>query len=121
MRFIRYFFVGGTAAIVDIGLFSLFSGYLGWPWAPVSISTFILATLINYYLSIQFVFVSGIRHKRVVEILGVFIVSGLALLVNQSVLYVAIEFFGWHLVFSKIIATSVVLFWNYFGRSKFVF
>jgi putative flippase GtrA len=121
MRIVKYFFVGGAAAVVDIGLFSIFASYLSWPWVPVSITTFILATLTNYFLSIQFVFESGTRHKKYVEVFGVFIVSGLALLVNQIVLYLAIEILGWHLIFSKIVATSVVFFWNYYGRSKFVF
>lgn len=121
MRIVKYFFVGGAAAVVDIGLFSIFASYLGWPWIPVSIITFILATLTNYFLSIQFVFESGARHKQHVEVLGVFIVSTLALVVNQLVLYFAIEIFGLHLIFSKIIATGVVFFWNYYGRSKFIF
>jgi len=121
MRIIKYFFVGGTAALVDIGLFSLLAVYLGWPWIPVSIVTFLLATLTNYFLSIKFVFESGIRYKKYVEVFGVFIVSGLALLVNQIVLYMSIEIFEWHLILSKILATGVVFFWNYYGRSKFVF
>jgi putative flippase GtrA len=121
MRIIKYFFVGGAAAFVDIGLFSIFAGYYGWPWIPVSIVSFILATLTNYFLSIHFVFESGARHKKHVEVFGVFIVSSLALLVNQLVLYLAIEMIGLHLIFSKIIATSVVFFCNYYGRSKFVF
>ena len=121
MRIVKYFFVGGAAAFIDIGLFSIFASYLGWPWIPVSIATFIIATLTNYLLSIQFVFESGARHKKHVEVFGVFIVSSLAILVNQLVLYVAIEILGWHLIFSKIVATGVVFFWNYFGRSKFVF
>jgi putative flippase GtrA len=121
MRIVRYFFVGGTAAVVDIGLFSIFTLYFGWPWIPVSIFTFILATLTNYFLSIKFVFESGARHKKHIEVFGVFIVSGLALLVNQLVLYIAIEIFEWHLILSKVIATGVVFLWNYYGRSKFVF
>lgn len=121
MRLLKYFFVGGAAAVVDIGLFSLLAGYLGWPWIPVSIGTFILATYINYLLSIKFVFESGTRHRKHVELLGVFIVSTLALLVNQAVLYLAIEVLGLHLIISKILATGIVFFWNYFGRSKFVF
>jgi len=121
MRLIKYFFVGGAAAIVDIGLFTLFASYLAWPWLPVSIATFILATAINYFLSIRFVFESGIRHTKSVEVIGVFGISALALLVNQAVLYMAIEWFGWNLVISKITATGTVFFWNYFGRSKFIF
>lgn len=121
MRIIKYFFVGGAAAVVDIGLFSIFASYLGWPWIPVSIVTFILATLTNYLLSIQFVFESGSRHKKHIEVLGVFVVSIFALLVNQLALYLSIELMGLHLILSKIIATSVVFFWNYYGRSKFIF
>ena len=121
MQIVKYFFVGGAASVVDIGLFSIFASYLGWPWIPVSIITFILATFTNYFLSIQFVFESGARHKKHVEVFGVFVVSGLALLVNQCVLYLAIEILGWHLILSKIFATGVVFFWNYYGRSKFVF
>jgi len=121
MRIIKYFFVGGIAAVVDIGFFSLFASYLGWPWIPVSIATFILATLTNYFLSIQFIFESGSRHKKHAEVIGVFIVSAFALLVNQLILYIAIELFNLHLIFSKIIATGVVFFWNYYGRSKFIF
>jgi len=121
MRLIKYFFVGGAAAAVDIGLFSLFANVLNFPWFPVSICTFLLATLVNYLLSIRFVFESGVRHRKHVEIMGVFAISALALLVNQVVLYIAIEWLGWHLIFSKIIATGTVFFWNYFGRSRLIF
>ena len=121
MRIIRYFFVGGTAAVVDIGLFTLFASYLSFPWLPVSICTFLLATFVNYLLSIRFVFDSGARHNKHVEVLGVFAISALALLVNQLVLYLAIEQLGWHLVISKVVATASVFFWNYFGRSKLIF
>lgn len=121
MRIYKYFFVGGIAAVVDIGLFSMFAIYIGLPWIPVSICTFIIATYINYLLSIKYVFESGIRYKKNVEMMAVFAISGLALLVNQSVMYMAINFLGWNLIASKIIATITVFLWNYFGRSNLIF
>jgi len=121
IRLLKYFFVGGAAAICDIGLFSIFAGYLGWPWFSVSVATFIFATLVNYFLSIRFVFQSGTRYQKHVEIVAVYLVSALALAVNQLVLYFAIEVLGWHLIVSKVLATGTVFFWNYFGRSKFIF
>jgi putative flippase GtrA len=121
MSLFKYFLVGGVAALVDIGLFTFFAGYLGFPWLPVSIATFILATTVNYILSIRFVFRSGIKHKKSVEIIGVFAISTLALLVNQLVLYIAIERMGLPLFVSKILATGTVFFWNYLGRSRLVF
>jgi len=121
MRLFKYFLVGGVAALVDISLFTLCAGYFGMPWLPVSIATFILATAINYLLSIRFVFRSGIKHTKSVEIFGVFCISTLALLVNQLVLYVCIEKIGLPLLISKIMATGTVFFWNYLGRSRLVF
>jgi putative flippase GtrA len=121
MRLFNYLFVGGVAAAIDIGLFTIFSGLLEWPWLPVSIFTFMLATSVNYLLSIKLVFESGTRHKKNLEIIGVFIISGLALLVNQLVLYLSIEYLLLPLIVSKVLATATVFFWNYFARCRFIF
>lgn len=121
MRLIKYFYVGGLAALFDITLFTICAVYLEWPWMPVSISTFILATLINYFLSIKFVFKSGIRHQKNLEIAAVYLVSIFGLLINQLVLYITISYLGWSLLIAKIFASSIVFFWNYFSRKYFIF
>ncbi|MBT8609462.1 GtrA family protein [Polynucleobacter paneuropaeus] len=102
-------------------MFTVFTKVLNFPWLPVSICTFILATTVNYVLSIRYVFESGVRHQKHIEIIGVFIISSSALLVNQIALYIAIEYLHIGLVLSKISATCIVFLWNYFGRSKLIF
>ena len=121
MKIVKYFFVGGTAATIDIGLFSFFAAYLGWPWLAVSVVSFILATFINYFLTINFVFQSGVRYRKNQEIIGVFIISSLALVINQIILYLSIEILEINLIISKIFATGALFFLNYYGRSKIVF
>ena len=121
MKIFRYFFVGGVSAVIDISLFTIFAGYFKFPWAVVSIITFIIATLTNYFLSIRFVFKSGSRYKKHHEILGVLIVSTLALLLNQMFLYLFIEKMNIHLVISKCLTTGMLFLWNYFGRKRFIF
>ena len=121
MKIFRYFFVGSVSAVIDISLFAIFAGYFKFPWAVVSIITFIIATLANYFLSIRFVFKSGSRYKKHHEILGVFIVSTLALLLNQMFLYLFIEKMNIHLIISKCLTTSMLFLWNYFGRQRFIF
>jgi putative flippase GtrA len=121
MKIVKYFFVGGTAAAVDIVIFSIFAGYFGLPWIPVSIFTFILATFISYFLSIRFVFQSGARYEKKQEIFWIFVVSALGLLLNQTVMYFCIVLLNIHLIISKIIATGIVFFWNYFARSRIIF
>ena len=59
-RVARYFAVGGAAACVDIGLFMLFAQGMGWPYLRVAAGSFVAATLVNYLLSVRFVF--GAMH-----------------------------------------------------------
>jgi putative flippase GtrA len=121
MKIVRYFFVGAIAAVIDIGLFTIFASYLKFPWAIVSIISFIISTLANYFLSIRFVFKSGLRYKKQHEILGVFIVSTLALFLNQMFLYLFIEKMNLHLIISKCLTTGMLFLWNYLGRKRFIF
>ena len=120
-RIARYFAVGGVAACVDIGLFMLFAQHLGLPYLRVAAATFVVATLVNYWLSIRFVFVSGARFRRRWELALVFAVSGVGLALNQGILALAVERLGSGLLAAKLLATGTVFFWNYFARRVFVF
>jgi len=117
----RYFGVGAVAAAVDISLFALFARYLGYNYLVVGFFTFILATAVNYALSIRYVFESGIRFARHHEVALVFGVSAFGLAVNQLVLYLGVAVVRLDVVLSKVAATGAVFLWNYTVRSRFVF
>ncbi len=117
----RYFVVGGLAACVDIGLFMLFAQHYGLPYLRVAAATFVAATLVNYLLSVRFVFVSGVKYRRRWEIALVFAVSAVGLALNQAILALAVEAARMGLLPAKLAATGVVFFWNYFARRRFVF
>jgi len=120
-RIARYFVVGGVSAVVDISLFMLFAQGLGLPYLRVSAATFVVATLVNYWLSVRFVFVSGARFRRRWEVALVFAVSGVGLGLNLLILALAVERLGTGLFLAKILATGCVFFWNYFARRLLVF
>lgn len=121
MKVISYFFVGATAAIVDIAVFGVLVKFFHLPWFPVAIFSFVLATAVNYVLSIRFVFESQVRFSRQQEISLVFFVSAVGLVFNQFFLWVFIE--QWHIdeVISKVMASGAVFFWNYLSRRTFIF
>lgn len=122
MKFVRYFFVGGAAAALDFAVFALLTKvvHLAWFWSAVA--SFVLATLINYLLSIRFVFQSGARFSRKHhEVTLVFLVSLIGLAINQAVLWVCIDRAHFALLLAKVVGTGVVFFWNYFARRHFVF
>ncbi|HUL95830.1 MAG TPA: GtrA family protein [Usitatibacter sp.] len=113
--------VGGVAACVDIGLFLAFAQWLGYPYLRVAPATFVVATLVNYFLSVRFVFVSGVRFGKRWEIALVFVVSAIGLALNQAILAAAVGRLGTSLLFGKLAATGTVFFWNYLARRHLVF
>jgi putative flippase GtrA len=121
MKILKYFFVGGAAACIDIGLFYIFAVLLDWNYQIVGTCTFILATLFNYFISIRTVFTSGIRFSKRNELILIFVISGFGLFLNQFILYLCTSWKICGLLFAKILATAGVFFWNYFMRSRYVF
>lgn len=121
MKIIRYAAVGGTATLVDFVIFAVFAKFLGFNYLAVGAIGFIIATTVNYILSIRFVFKSGIRFNLRKEIILVFLVSFVGLIVNQLVLFTGIGILGWEMLFTKIVATGLVFFFNFGVRTHFVF
>ena len=121
MRIVRYFFVGAVAAAVDIGLFTVFARQLGYNYLVVAACTFVIATVVNYLLSVRHVFKSGARFGRSHEVALVFAVSAIGLAINQGVLFVAVDKLRLDLLLGKILATGIVFLWNYQLRANLVF
>ena len=121
MKIMKYAVVGGVAAVTDFLIFAIFAKLLNFNYLVVGAIGFIIATTINYFLSIRFVFKSGVRFGFQKEISLVFLISFLALGVNQFVLYVGIGILGWEMLFTKVCATGTVFFWNFGARSQFIF
>lgn len=120
-KLINYVFVGGTCAIIDFGIFAFLIETLAVGWFFAGIASFIVATLVHYILSVQFVFQSGTRFNRQHEVALVFLVSAIGLAINQIVLYALIGFAGSNVLIAKLWAIAIVFFWNYSARLKFIF
>ena len=121
MKIIKYFIVGSIAALTDISLFYIFAKLFGFNYLLVAFFSYTIATFVNYILSIKYVFKSGIRYSKNVEISLIYVISGVAIIINQVSLYILIDFFENDMVFSKMIATVITFFWNYLARNHFVF
>lgn len=121
MKVLRYMAVGATAAAVDIGIFGIAVKMLKMDWFTVAVFSFLVATAVNYLLSIRYVFKSGVRFRQRSEIPLVFLVSGIGLSINQSVLWLLIESAELDEMVAKVLATSAVFLWNYTLRSRFIF
>lgn len=121
MKIVKYFFVGGAAAIVDVGLFLIFAKFLAYNYLVVGFFTFVIATFVNYYLSIRFVFESGRKFKKKYEVIFIYIVSASSLTINLFLLYIFHEQLNIDVGISKIIVTGLLFFYNYSIRKYLIF
>jgi putative flippase GtrA len=121
VRAARYFVVGGVSACFDIGFFYVFAKLLGYNYLGVATVGFVFAVLVNYYLSVRFVFTSGVRFSRGQELLLIYLVSSVGLLIHLAVLYVSVDWLAIELMLSKLGATGATFAWNFLARNYFVF
>ena len=121
MKIIKYFLVGSIAALADLILFYIYAKLLSYNYQLVAFFSFIIATFLNYILSIKYVFKSEIKHPKKIEITLIYLISGIAIIVNQISLYVLVEYIAVDLVFSKILATITTFLWNFIMRKNIVF
>ena len=129
IKVILYLFVGGTAAVVEWGLFYLFFYYL-LVGLGLSVDTltmvatalaFGLSTLYHYFLGNILVFDSGSKYDKSKELSLVFLVSIMGLLFNFVLLYVFVCLLAWQPMFAKVLTSCIVVVWNYLSRKMWIF
>lgn len=120
-RVTRYFFVGGLSAILDILIFFIFAKLAGFNYLVVASFGFMIATLVNYFLSVRLVFKSGVKFSRTQEIFLVYVASAISLLATLIVLYVMVNNMQFELIFSKLTTTALVFIWNFVVRNYLIF
>lgn len=119
IQLIIYLFIGGIAAIFNLILFnSLYSSGVSVNYAaPIA---FVLAAVLNYFLSIAILFRRKVKWSSTMEILVYAIIVFLAGLID---LLTTKSFLSMNLTpeFSKIMATIIVFIFNFIGRKYIVF
>jgi putative flippase GtrA len=114
VQLFRYGFVGGVGAVVDAGgLFLLTSG-LGLHYLISAAISFTVATVVNYLLSIAWVFRSSGRVRQEFALFTLIGVGGLGL--TELILWVTVSQIGLNYMVGKLIALGLVMFWSFFLR-----
>lgn len=128
VQFLRYAVVGGIAAVVDIGLYTIGTNVLGIHYIIANTLSFTIATFVNYFMSRNWVFNNnaGILTKdfllfTIIGVIGIFISNFvLYILVDCKVIADLFPGLGQNYikVCAKLVAVCIVLFWSFIGRKK---
>lgn len=120
-QLIRYGFVGGVAFIADYAFLYVFTEYVGLPYLLSAAISFIIGLIVNYALSILFVFSSRVFESKHTEFIIFAIIGVAGLGWNEVIMYLCSSVIGLHYMLAKIISAVIVFFWNFFARKFILF
>jgi len=115
VQFLRYAVVAAVGLVVDFGGLVLLKEVGHVFYLLAATISFVVALLVNYYLSIWWVFpASRFSRKQEFMMFGAIGLVGLGL--NDLMLWLLTSGLGIFYVWSKAISTVIVFFWNFFAR-----
>ena len=117
----RYAIVGGMSFAVDYGLLYVFTEWFGFHYLLSATISFTAGLVVNYLISIRWVFGKSKLSSRAAEFAVYGIIGVAGLLLNNLLLYIFTDHLHLHYMLSKLIAAVTVLVWNFLGRKIILF
>ena len=116
----RFALVGGTVFLVDYSLMLLLTEVCGVPYLVSTAISFIVSNILNYVLSVRFVFPTDESRGRA-KLMTVFLtLAAVGLGINQGIMWLMTGRLGVDYRLSKIVATAIVSAYNFVTRKLFL-
>lgn len=132
-QIIKFGVVGFFCFFIDFGITTGFTNLLGVHYLIPKLLGFVVSAVVNYILSIKFVFTHKKEMDKKKEFSVFIILSAIGLVINEIVMYVCIDGVYMHseplkelisselmVSISAIVATGVVMVYNFISRKLFL-
>lgn len=117
---VKYFMVGGFCTVLDLTLLFILTNFLGLNYIISSIISFMLFTVLNYFLCIFWIFKIRSVKNHYHEFIYYLIITGVALGINTLLIWGFTEVLGFYFMFSKVFAVAATYCWNFWSRKYFL-
>ena len=119
-QIIKFGFVGFLCFFIDYGIMVFLTEALKINYLISSGCSFSVSVIVSYILSIKFVFDADRDANKVKQFLVFLFFSIGGLIINQIVMWVAVDLLGIFYMISKIGATAIVMVYNFITRKLFI-
>ncbi|MDO5043544.1 MAG: GtrA family protein [Slackia sp.] len=108
------------AFVIDYGLLALLTELFGINYLVSATISFTASVVFNYVASMRYVFThkEGMSRRR--EFIIFVVLSVIGLLINNGCMWAGVELLGIHYLLTKIVATAIVMIWNFVTRKIFL-
>ncbi len=117
----RYSLVGGLAFMADVTTLVFLTEFHGVNYLFSAGVGFLVGLLINYVLSVTWVFSESSYDSKILEFIFFLSIGLIGLVFNELFIWIFTEKVKTHYLASKIVTTALVYFWNFFARKYLVF
>ena len=111
-RFLRYTFSGTSTFVLDFLLLWFLNGALNIHYIPAVTVSYILATVVHYYIVRNWAF-TGTKRQVLVGYVYFSIIVGAGLVLNILLLAFFVEIISVHILLARFISGIFVGIWNY--------
>lgn len=118
-QFLRFATVGGIATAIHYLILVALVHAVNMNAVWASSIGFIVSAVCNYFLNYRFTFRSNVEHRRAVA--KFFVVASVGLVLNSLTMQIATEYMRLHYLLGQVLATGLVLLWNFTGNRLWTF
>ena len=120
-QILKFGFVGVLATVVDFGVLTLLTEVFDIYYLVSAAIAFVVATIFNYLASMRYVFKSRFsKNEKRKEVLIFIVLSLVGLGLNQVLMWFFVEKAEIYYILSKVLATILVMGWNFISRKKWI-
>lgn len=115
-QIIRFVAVGAVAFIIDYSILYILTDIFSIYYLISAALAFTISTIFNYIFSMIWVFKGRKNISKKNELIMFVLLSIIGLVINQVIMFILVEIISFYYMFAKIVATLIVMVWNFITR-----
>mgnify|MGYP000170364092 FL=1 len=119
-QLVKFGFVGGIAFLIDYGFLYIFTEYFHLYYFVSSILSFSISVIFNYVASVIWVFDVDKEKSKVRNFIIFIFLSVVGLAINQLIMWFGVEVLSYYYMLVKLVATFIVMVFNFVTRKMFL-
>ena len=120
IQIFKFTIVGGIATVIDFVFLYIFREFCHFPVLVSNTLSFCISVIYNYIASVKWVFDVNKEKDDKKQFIIFIVFSVIGLLLNDLIMWISVDFLSIYYLLAKIIATSIVMIFNFVTRKMFL-